>query len=147
MGYNPRLDPLQAQSALSASVATDGSLLLPLFVAKEDGQILGATFLNSDTTDMASGSTAGSSVYLWFYKTASNASSRVATWNGSGTSVVKEATQALTMSTSTDLTRFSAGDAFSWEFKGGVANDTSQLDAVLVVDFIYGHAVADSTSP
>ena len=147
MGFNPRLGPHQVQSVGIGSIATNSSVVHPVFVAKAAGQILGATFLNSDENTLTSGSTAGSSVYLYLYKTASATASRVATWNGSGTSVATQATQALTMSTSTSLTRFSAGDGFFVELVGGAANNASNADCIIVVDFIYGHAVADSTSP
>lgn len=147
MGFNPRLYPLSAESATFGSVATNSSARIPFFVAKAAGQVLGASIVNGTTASVASGTTAGSAVNVYLTKTSTATGSRIASFNGSGTDIATQASQALTMSTSTALTRFSAGDLFFAEVVGGAANNASNAGLFVQLDYIYGHAVSDSATP
>jgi len=147
MGFNPRLYPLAARSAAFGSIATNSSGRLPFFVAKAAGQVLSATIINGTSASATSGTTAGSSIYVYLTKTSTATGSRIASFNGSGTAIATQASQALTMSTSTALTRFAAGDLFFAEFVGGAANNGDTTGIHVQMDYIYGHAVDDSATP
>lgn len=137
----PRLGPLTARSATFASVATNASSYVPVMVAAGSGEVVRALFQNGTTSSATSGTTTGSSASIVLYKNASNAGSVIATFNGSGTSVATLGTAQLVTSgtTGTANGRFVAGDILIAEFKGGAANNGSQLGSYVQVDVVYGH--------
>ena len=147
MGFNARLNPLSVISDAQGSCATNSSARIPFFIAKAAGQVLSASALNGTTAAVTSGTTAGSSVYLYLCKTSTATGSRIASFNGSGTSIATQASQALTMSTSTALTRFAAGDIFFFEFVGGAADNADNSGLRLQMDYMYGYGVDDSATP
>lgn len=145
MGYNARLNPAVRKTAF-ASVASDSSTLQVLFSPSLSGQILNARFINGATSSVASGTTAGSAVNVYVYKTASSttasnvASARLA-------AVATLATATLTMSTSTALTRFSNGDVYCGEIIGGAVQDPLQAGACIQIAYCYGQARDDTATP
>lgn len=136
----PRLFPLTAKSATFASVATNGSSYVPVFVAAAAGEVVQATFQNGTTSSATSGTTTGSSASIVLYKNASNAGSIIATFNGSGTAVATLGTALLVTSGTTGSVngRFAAGDLLIAEFRGGAADNGSQLGSFVQVDYVYG---------
>ena len=146
MGFNPRLNPVSVVSPEMASCATNSSARIPFFIAPLAGQVIAASALNGTTTSIVSGTTAGSSVYLYLCKNGTSTGSRIASYNGSGTTIATQASQALTMSTATAITRFSAGDTLFFEFVGGAANNASNAGLKLQVDLMYAYGPDDSAT-
>jgi hypothetical protein len=121
-------------------VATNGSSYLPVFIAAAAGEVRRTVFVNGTTSSATSGTTTGSSASIVLYKNASSAGSIIATFNGSGTAVATLGTGLLLTSGTAGSTngRFAAGDLIIAEFKGGVANNGSQLGCLVQVDYVYG---------
>lgn len=145
MGYNPRLNPLSALTATFGSVATNSSSLGVCFSAERAGQIIGARFINGATSSVASGTTAGSSMNVYVYKTASDTAAS-AVGSARLAQVATLATSTLTMSTSTALTRFAAGAVYCAELIGGAGNNRNNAGARVQVDFMYAHAADDDAT-
>lgn len=141
----PRLGPLTVKSATFASVATNGSSYVPVFRAASSGEIVRALFQNGTTSSATSGTTAGSSATIVLYKTASSAGSTISTFNGSGTAVATLGT-GLLVTSSTANGRFVEGDLIIAEFRGGAANNGSQLGSYVQVDYVYGHTSGSTPS-
>lgn len=144
----PRLGPLTTKSATFASVATNGSSYVPVFRAASSGEVTRVLFQNGTTSSATSGTTTGSSASIVLYKTASSAGSIIATFNGSGTSVATLGTAQLLTSGTAGTTngRFVEGDLIIAEFRGGVANNGSQLGSYVQVDYVYGHQTGATAS-
>lgn len=138
MAFNERVAPRINDISFAASIATNASAIMPGFVFPYPGQVVGAYILNSSTAAITSGTTTGSAVTITLYKNGSNAGSIVGSFNGSGTTVATQATQALTLSTSTALLRFATGDTILGEFTGGAANNASNAGAKIVIHYILG---------
>ena len=136
----PRTFPLAERSATFASVATNGSSYVPVMVAATSGEMVRAIFQNGTTSSATSGTTTGSSASVVLYKNASSAGSIIATFNGSGTAVATLGSATLLTSGTAGTTngRFVAGDLLIAEFKGGAADNGSQLGSYVQVDFVYG---------
>lgn len=149
MGYNARLHPQTADTKQGfASVATDASEIQPLFAAERAGQVLSAIYWHGTTgSSIGSGTTAASAVNLYVYKTASAAGSRVASVRCG--EVATLATVALTMSTSTALTRFAAGNIYLAELVGGagMTSDASTLGSRIILRYMYAEATDDDATP
>lgn len=145
MGFNARLAPKRAH-AVFGSVATDGSSLAVLFSAERAGQMLTARFVNGAAATVASGTTAGSALNVYVYKTGSSTSASVVASKALG-AVATLATATLTMSTSTALTRFSAGDVYCAELIGGAGNDNSTAGAHVQVHYMYSWTFPDTATP
>lgn len=148
MGFNARLHPQTAGCTPSfGSVATDGSEIQTLFAAERAGQVLGAIFWNGTANSVASGTTAGSAVNVYVYKTASAAGSRVA--SARLAAVATLATQALTLSTATGLTRFSEGNVYLSEVVGGagMTTDGNTLGSKIILRYMYAEATDDDATP
>lgn len=137
MGFNPRLSPLTTQSATIGSIATNGSSYFPIHRAAAAGEVVAAYIVNGTTNAITSGTTTGSSASVILYKNASNAASRISTFNGSGTTVATLGSAALVAS-STANARFVAGDLLIGEVAGGAANNASNAGAFIQVDIVYG---------
>lgn len=144
MGFNPRANP-HTQKAQFASVATNASSNLPVVCPAGAGQILGARFVNGATSSVASGTTAGSAVNVYVYKTASSTDSQVASARLG--QVATLATATLTMSTSSALTQFSNGDVYLAEFVGGAGNNRDNAGCFIQVSFMYAHTRTDTATP
>ena len=145
MGYNARLNPHSANTGSFASIATNSSALKLLFSAERAGQIIGARFINGATSSVASGTTAGSAMNVYVYKTASDtAASNVA--SAALGQVATLGTGVLTMSTSTALTRFAAGAVYCAEIIGGAGNNRNNGGCIVQVDFMYAHAADDDAT-
>lgn len=145
MGYNPRANPFIATGTPYASVATDASSVNVLFSPLQSGQILGARFVNGAAATVASGTTAGSALNVYVYKTASSTDSQVASARLGAVATL--ATSALTMSTATALTRFDAGAVYLSELVGGAGNDNSTAGARVQVAYMYAHTRTDTATP
>ena len=145
MGYNARLNPKSAKTGAFASVATTGSEIRQLFAAERAGQILGAIFWNGSTSSVASGTTAGSAMNAYVYKTASGTASQVA--SARLAEVATLATQVLTNSTSTALTRFAAGAIYLGELIGGAGNNRNNVGAEIHLRYMYAEAASDDATP
>lgn len=145
MGYNPRLNPIAAVTGSFASVATNSSALQVCFSAERAGQIIGARFINGATSSVASGTTAGSAMNVYVYKTASDTAASAVGSARLG-QVDTLATATLTMSTSTALTRFAAGAVYAAEILGGAGNNRNNAGACVQVDFMYAHAADDDAT-
>ena len=146
MPDNERLGPRSFRSATFASVATNSSSYVPVARMAAAGQVVGAFFQNGTTSSATSGTTTGSSASVVLYKNASNAASIISTFNGSGTAVATLASATLVTS-STANGRFAAGDLLIAEFKGGVADNGSQLGCYVQVDIVYGQETGTTPSP
>jgi hypothetical protein len=146
MGYNARLAPRGARTTEFASVATDGSSLNVLFSPSLSGQVLAARFINGPTATVASGTTAGSALNVYVYKTASNTAASAVASAALG-AVGTLATATLTMSTSTALTRFTDGAVYCAELIGGAGNNNSNAGAKVELFFEYAHAADDDATP
>lgn len=144
----PRLFPLTARSATIGSIATNGSSYFPIMIAASSGEVVRALFINGTTSSATSGTTTGSSASVILHKTASNAGSIIATFNGSGTAVATLGTAQLVTSGTAGTTngRFVAGDILIGEVRGGAANNGSQLGAYIQVDYVYGHQTGSAPS-
>lgn len=145
MSLNERVTPRTQDVNFAASVATNASAIMPGMVFPAAGAVVGAYILNSATSAITSGTTAGSAVTITLYKNGSDSGSIVASFNGSGTTVATQATQALTLSTSTALLRFNTGDTILGEFKGGAANNASNAGMKVVIHYILG--LVDGATP
>lgn len=145
MGYNPRLNPKSAMTGTYASIATNSSSLQVAFAAAGAGQIISARFINGVTSSVASGTTAASAMNVYVYKTASDTAAS-AVGSARLAQVATLATADLTMSTSTALTRFTAGDVYCAEVFGGAGNNRNNAGAVVQVDFMYAHAATDDAT-
>ena len=145
MGYNARLNVLTADTDAFASVATNSSAIQQIFAAERAGQVVSAIFWNGSTSSVASGTTAGSAMNVYVYKTASSTTASVAA-SGALAVVATLGTQALTMSTATALTRFAAGDLYLAELIGGAGNNRNNAGAQVILRYMYGHST-DSATP
>lgn len=145
MGFNARLAPKRAH-AVFGSVATDGSSLAVLFSAERSGQMLGARFVNGVAATVASGTTAGSSLNVYVYKTASDTAASALGSARLG-AVATLATATLTLSTATNLTRFDAGAVYCAELIGGAGNDNSTAGAHVQVHYMYGWTFPNTATP
>lgn len=145
MGYNARLNPMQAVTNFG-SVATDGSACNTLFNACFPGQILGARFVNGATSSVASGTDAGSSLNVYIFKNASDTSASVVA-SSRLAQVATLATINLTLATSTSLQRFSAGDSYFGALLNGAGNDANNAGAILQVSYMYGWSFPDTATP
>ena len=125
-------------SAQFASVATNSSAINPLGRVPFIAQVLAVRAINSAVTSVVSGTTAGSAVTLTLYKNASNAASIIASFNGSGTTIATQATQAMAFSGTVNY-RLAAGDVLLAEFLGGVANNASNAGLIVEMDYVYGY--------
>jgi len=146
MGFNPRLNPVTVVSPEMASCATNSSARIPFFIAPRAGQIIAARAINGTTTSIVSGTTTGSSVDLYLCKNSTATGSRIASFNGSGTTVATQGTAALIMSTSTALSRLAAGDILFFEFVGVANNNASNAGLKLQVDLMYAYGPDDSAA-
>jgi hypothetical protein len=141
MPENDILRPNRFQSPAIGSIATNGSAAFIFGPMTFPGQVTGAWFQNGTTSSATSGTTTGSSASVVLYKNASSAGSIIATFNGSGTAVATLATAALVTSGTAGSTnsQFAAGDKFIAQVLGGAANNGSQADAVIAIDYVYGY--------
>src|SRR3990167_1371018 len=137
MGFNAARMPVVYKSATLASVATTSSSCVPVFVAPVAGEVVAAYFVNGTTSSATSGTTTGSSASVVIHKNASNAASIISTFNGSGTAVATLGSASL-ITSSTANARLAAGDLVIAEFRGGAANNGSQLGSFVEVHFAYG---------
>lgn len=144
MGYNARLNPRSHRTTEFGSVATDSSALNVVFSPSASGQIIAARFINGPTATVASGTTAGSALNVYVYKTASNTGSRVA--SAALPAVATLATATLTMSTSTALTRFANGAVYCAELVGGAGNNADNTGAKVEVHYMYAEAATDDAT-
>ena len=140
MGFNAARMPVVYKSATLASVATNSSSYVPVFVAPVAGEVVAAYFVNGTTSSATSGTTTGSSASVVIHKNASNAASIISTFNGSGTAVATLGSASL-ITSSTANARLAAGDLVIAEFKGGVADNGSQAGCFVQVNFTYGRNV------
>lgn len=147
MGFNARLNPESIVSPEMASCATNSSARIPFFIAPRACQILSAKALNGTTTSIVSGTTTGSSVDLYLCKNSTSTGSRIASFNGSGTTVATQGTAVLTLSTSTALSRLAAGDILFFEFVGVANNNASNAGLKLQVDYMYAYGADDTATP
>lgn len=143
-----RLSTKTLQSATFGSVATNSSSLVPVGVLAGPHAIVGATILNNSTASVASGTTSGSAASIILYKTASGTASKAATFNSSGTSIATQATQAMTLSTSTALLRgagIGSVTGYFAEFVGGAGNNASNAGLSVALHYVDGWQ--DGTTP
>lgn len=144
MGFNPRLTPLTAQAQFPGSIATNASEIHPFFVAERAGQIVGGsgTIITTGVQAVTSGTTAGSSVYIHIYKTASATASCLGSFNGSGTTIATQSSRTFSLGTSTTLHQFAAGDMYFAMFTGGAANNVSNAGLKVQMNYMYGYETA-----
>ena len=158
MGLNERLAPKTILSGTWGSVATDSSAMAGgaapvFFVAPVAGEVVGARLINGTTTSIVSGTTTASAASIILYANASGTASRIATYNGSGTTVATSGVTPLIISGTTGTTnaRLASGSALLAEFIGGAANNASNAGARVEVDFIpayqTGATPSAATSP
>ena len=140
MGLSARLAPVTYRSATFGSVATNSSARERIFSAPVAGEIVGARIINGTTTSIVSATTTGSAASIVLYANASNSASRIATYNGSGTTIATAGQQPLLTSGSTGTTngRIAAGSQVVAEFIGGAANNASNAGCFVEVDFLPG---------
>ena len=143
-----RLSPRTVNSAGTfGSVATNASATIGQFCAPATGQVIGARIINASANAVTSGSTAGSSVTISIYKTASAAGSVVASFNGSGTTIATNASRAMTLNTGTSANlRFTAGDVFLVEYTGGAANNASNAGLFVSLEYVGGYETGSAPS-
>ena len=139
MGLNARLAPITYHSTFG-SVATNSSARQLIFLAPVTGEIVGARIVNGTVTSVVSGTTTGSAVSIVLYANASATGSRIATFNGSGTTIATAARQELLTSGTTGTTngRIASGSQVIAEFIGGVVNNASNAGLRVEVDFMPG---------
>lgn len=123
-------------TAQMASIATNASAIQPIFRAPAAMEVVGLRFIAS--TSQPAATTTASGLTITVYKNASNAGSIVGTFNTSGTGLATNAGAAGSLSATTSLKKFAAGDVLLIEETGGVAMG-STLGAFVNVDFIYGY--------
>src|SRR5690348_10656071 len=140
-----RLGPKTVVAAFG-SVATNGSAATVLYRAPVKTQVVGAAIVNGLANAVASGTTAGSAATFSVYKNASTSSSRVGTFNGSGTTIATAAVQTITLSTSTALLQLAAGDILIAEMIGGAANNVSNAGLIICVDIVAGYETGTTPS-
>ena len=146
MPFNEQLMPEPIVSGTFGSVATNASATVNfLFVPSLAGEVIGAHWNNATAASAASGTTTGSAASVVLYKNASNTGSRIATWNGSGTTVATYGTASMTITSSANA-RLAAGDVIIGEFLGGAADNASNAGSYIQVDFIYGRATGTTPS-
>lgn len=140
MAYNTRLHPQHRATGTFASIATNGSSAQFFqWTPTGAGQIFAARFVNGSTSSVASGTTAGSAMNVYVHKNAiDTAASAVA--SGRLAEVATLGTQALSVSTSTSLTRFSGGEQYIGQVFGGAGNNRNNAGAYIQIDFMYGQA-------
>lgn len=146
MPFNARMDPRQAATGTFASVATNGSSnQIIRWVPIGSGAFINVRFVNGTTSSVASGTTAGSAMNVYVYKTAISTTNSVV---GSArlAQVATLATQALGLSTSTTFNRFSGGEQYIAEIYGGAGNDRDNAGAYVVIDYMYAHNLPDGSS-
>lgn len=137
---NERLGTRSIVSQPIGSVATNASTNLPLAQLPFAHAVVGATIVNSAANAVTSGTTTGSAASVNVYITASNSGSKVATFNGSGTTIATQATQAMVLSTSTALLRAgTAGAVYHFEVVGGAANNASNAGLVVMLHYVMGN--------
>jgi hypothetical protein len=147
LGYNARQNPQSISTGSFASIATNGSAHQALFSPTAAGQIIAGRFVNGATSSVASGTTAGSSMNVYVLKgEIASASTASTVCSRRLPSVATFATATLTMSTSTAVTRFSAGDVYIAHVYGGVGNDRNNAGCIVQVDYMYAHAATDDTT-
>src|SRR3990167_7464542 len=140
MGLNERLAPQTILSGTWGSVATNSSAMAggaaPVFFVAP-----------------VAGTTTASAASIILYANASGTASRIATYNGSGTTVATNGVTPLIISGTTGTTnaRLASGSALLAEFIGGAANNASNAGARVEVDFIpayqTGATPSAATSP
>jgi len=145
MAQFDRLAPRVANSTAFGSVATNASATLGAFCAPVACEVVGARVVNSSGAAITSGTTTGSAVTITVYKSASNASSKIASFNGSGTTVATNTSQAMTLTTTTSLKRLAAGDVVLVEYLAGVANNASNANAYVSLEYVVGYE--DGSTP
>lgn len=146
MPFNARLDPRQAATGTFASVATNGSAnQIIRWVPIASGAFINARFVNGTTSSVASGTTAGSAMNVYVYKTAIDTAASVVA-SARLAQVATLATQAMTLSTSTTFNRFSGGEQYIAEVYGGAGNARDNAGAYIVLDYMYAHNLPDGTS-
>lgn len=131
-----RLAPLKLHAQF-ASVATNASAINPVGNIPFRAQVLAARVINSAVAAVTSGTTAGSAVTVTLYKNASAAGSIIAQFNGSGTTIATQATQAMPFSGTVNK-YLAAGDTLLAEYTGGAANNASNAGLIVDVDLVYG---------
>ena len=150
MGLSGRLAPVTYKSATFGSVATNASARSRIFSAPVAGEIVGARIINGTTASIASGTTTPSAVSIVLYANASDSASRIATFNGSGTTIATVGQQPLLTSGTAGTTngRIAAGSQVIAEFRGGAAIGASGAgDSFVEVDFLPGgYATGDTPS-
>ena len=139
MGLNERLSPTTYWSTFG-SVATNASARQLIFSAPVAGEIVGARIVNGTVTSVVSATTTGSAASIVLYANASNSASRIATYNGSGTTIATAAVEPMITSGTTGKTngRIASGSQVLAEFIGGVANNASNAGLRVEVDFLPG---------
>jgi hypothetical protein len=145
MGYNARLNPMTAVTNFG-SVATDSSALHAVFTPHFAGQVVGVRLVNGATAAIASGTTAGSALNVYVMKNASDTAASAISSSALG-SVATLATVNLTMSTSTSLQRFSAGDVYCAQLVGGVGNDADNSGAIVQISYMYAWSQSGTATP
>jgi hypothetical protein len=145
LGYNSRLNPDQVKFQIPVT-ATNASSQGVACVAAFPGEVMGATVVAISA--IVSGTTTGSSGSFILYKNASSAGSIIATFNGSGTQIAANGSQALQTSGTAGTTngRFAAGDALVAEYIGGVGQTGVVTGAAICVDVAYGRQTGATPS-
>lgn len=143
---NERLGTRTVVSEAIGSVATNSSTNKPLVAFPFAHAIVGATIINSAANAVTSGTTSGSAASVNIYVTASNSGSKVATFNGSGTTIATQASQAMVLSTSTALLRAgTAGATYHFEVLGGAANNADNSGLKIALHYVIG--LQDGATP
>ena len=145
MGYNARLHPYVVATNFG-SIATGGSALNVLFNPNRGGMVIGARFVNGATSSVASGTTAGSALNVYVYKTASDTSASAVASARLG-EVATLATAAVGLATSTALTRFSAGDVYCAELSNGAGNERDNDGCVVQIAYMYAFSLEGTATP
>lgn len=151
MAFNDQITPRTVVTSTFGSVATNGSSVMAAWVAPCAVEITGATILNGITNTVSSGTTSGSAASFNLYKNASNSGSKIASFNGSGTDIATQATQAMTLTTSTAIAQLATGDKIFAEMIGGAADNASNAGLAIIINYVAGRydggAPAAGTGP
>ena len=131
----PRNNVKTCVEALPA-VATDASALLNLMSVPSAAQVVGAKFVASASQPAATAASEGLNIVV--YKNASSTSSVVASFNTSGTGVTANNDQAIGVTTTSSLRKFTVGDVLFAEITGGAAMG-STVGALIEIEYIYGY--------
>jgi hypothetical protein len=83
---------------------------------------------------------------VYVFKTASDTAAS-AVGSARLAEVATMATSTLTMSTSTALTRFTDGDVYMAEIRGGAGNDRNNAGACVQVAYMYAQTRTDTATP